>query len=78
MIELEMVDHDIETVSTMLEGSQIRDLDNGLITTFNSNDEIYSQSEIYSLKDEYTKKPMFEVKKNKKSGVDFSQSIKDK
>ena len=78
MIELEMVEHDIETVSTMLEGSQVRDLDNGLITTFNSNDEIYSQSEIYSLKDEYTKKPVFEIKKNKKSGVDFSQSIKDK
>ena len=67
MIEIEMVEHDIETVSTMLEGSQVRDLDNGLITTFNSKDEIYSQSEVYSLKDDYTKKPMFEVKKNKKN-----------
>ena len=78
MIEIEMVEHDIETVSTMLEGSQVRDLDNGLITTFNSEDEIYSQSEVYSLKDDYTKKPMFEVKKNKKNSVDFSQTIKDK
>lgn len=78
MIEVEMVEHDIETVSTMLEGSQIRDLDNGLITTFNSQNEIYSQSEVYSLKDEYTKKPVFEVKKNKKNGIDFSQTIKDK
>ena len=78
MIEIEMVEHDIETVSTMLEGSQVRDLDNGLITTFNSKDEIYSQSEVYSLKNEYTKKPIYEIKKNKKSGVDFSQSIKDK
>ena len=78
MIEVEMVEHDIETVSTMLEGSQVRDLDNGLITTFNSKDEIYSQSEVYSLKNEYTKKPVYEIKKNKKNGVDFSQSIKDK
>lgn len=78
MIEIEMVEHDIETVSTMLEGSQVRDLDNGLITTFNSNDEIYSQSEVYSLKDEYTKKPAYEIKKNKKDSVDFTQTIKDK
>lgn len=78
MIELEMVEHDIETVSTMLEGSQVRDLDNGLITTFNSNDEIYSQSEIYSLKDEYTKKPAYEIKKNKNDSIDFTQTIKDK
>ncbi len=78
MIEVEMVEHDIETISTMLEGSQVRDLDNGLITTFNSKDEIYSQSEVYSLKNEYTKKPVYEIKKNKKNGIDFSQSIKDK
>lgn len=78
MIEIEMVDHDIETISTMLEGSQLRNMDNGLITTFNDNGEIYSQSEVYSLKDEYTKKPMYEVKKNKKNSVDFSQTINDK
>ena len=78
MIELEMVEHDIETVTTMLEGSQLRDLDNGLITTFNSDGEIYSQSEVYSLKDNYTNKPMFEVKKNKNNVIDFTQTINDK
>lgn len=78
MIELEMVEHDIETVSTMLEGSQLRNMDNGLITTFNENDEPYSQAEVYSLKDEYTNRPMYEVKKNKKNSIDFSQTIKDK
>ena len=78
MIEIEMVEHDIETVSTMLEGSQLRNIDNGIITTFNDNNEIYSQSEVYTLKDEYTKKPIYEVKKNKKNSVDFSQNINDK
>lgn len=78
MIELEMVEHDIETVSTMLEGSQLRNMDNGLITTFNSKGEIYSQSEVYSLKDEYSREPIYEVKKNKNNSVDFSQTINDK
>lgn len=80
MLEIEMVEHDIETVSTMLEGSQLRNMENGLITTFNDNGDIYHQSEVYSLKDEYTKQPMYEVKKNKKNepkGIDFSQRIND-
>lgn len=78
LIEIEMVDHDIDTVSTMLEGSQLRDLDNGLVTTFNSNNEIYMQHEHYTLKDEYTGKPVYEVKKNKENSIDFSQTIDDK
>ena len=78
LIEIEMVDHDIDTVSTMLEGSQLRDLDNGLVTTFNSNNEIYMQHEHYTLKDEYTGKPVYEVKKNKENSIDFSQTIEDK
>lgn len=44
MIEVEMVNHDIESVSTMLEGKQIRNLDHALITTFNSEDGIYHQA----------------------------------
>lgn len=78
MIELEMVEHDIETISTMLEGSQMRDLDNGLITTYNDKNEIYAQHEVYSLKDDYTQTPMFEIKKNKKDVIDFTQTIDDK
>lgn len=44
MFEVELVDHDLETISTMLEGEQLRNLDNGLITTFNGNGEIYHQA----------------------------------
>ena len=77
MIEIEMVDHDIETISTMLEGSQVMDLDNGLITTFNSNDEIYAQHEVYTIKDDYTNTELKSVKKNKGNSIDFSQKIND-
>ena len=44
MMEVELVEHDAETISTMLEGDQIRNLDAGLITTFNKNGEIYHQA----------------------------------
>ena len=78
MLDIEMTTHDADTISYMLENSQLRDLDNGLVTTYNDNNEIYSQSEHFTLKDQYTGKPVFEVKQNKKNNVDFSQTIDDK
>ena len=44
MLEIEMTEHDIETVSTMLEGDQLRNLDKAIITTFNNDGGIYNQS----------------------------------
>lgn len=44
MMEIEITEHDIETLATMLEGDQIRNLDAGLITTFNENGDIYHQA----------------------------------
>lgn len=77
-LDIEMTTHDLDTLSYMLEGSQLRDLENGLITTFNDKNEIYNQSESYSLKDEFTGKPVYELKVNKNNNVDFSQTISDK
>ena len=44
MIEVEMVSHDADTISTMLEGAQIRNLDNGIITTFDEDGNVYHQA----------------------------------
>ena len=44
MMEIELVEHDIETVSTMLEGDQLRNLENNTITTFGKNGAIYHQA----------------------------------
>ena len=78
MLDIEMTTHDADTISYMLENSQLRDLDNGLVTTFNDNNEIYMQAEHFTLKDQYTGKPVYEVKHNKNNSIDFSQTIDDK
>ena len=44
MLEIEMVEHDADTISTMLEGGQVRNLDNGIITTFDENGNVYHQA----------------------------------
>jgi hypothetical protein len=73
MIELEMVEHDAETISYMLEGNQLIDKDNALITTFNNNGEIYHQSEFGVYKDEYGN-PAYEYRKTK-DNIDFNQNL---
>lgn len=78
MLDIEMVDHDADTISTMLEGSQLRDLDNGLVTTFNDDNGIYHQSEHFTLKNKETGTPVYEVKQNKMNSIDYSQTLDDK
>lgn len=78
MLDIEMTEHDMDTLSYMLEGSQLRDLDHGLITTFDENNNIYHQSEHYTLKDTTTGNPVYEVKKNKGDNIDFTQTLADK
>ena len=77
-LDIEMTTHDADTISNMLEGSQLRDLDNGLVTTYNEKNEIYAQSEHYTLKENASGNPVYEVKKNKTDSIDFSQTIDDK
>lgn len=44
MLEIEMVDNDIDTIYNLMAGDQIRDLNNGLITTFDDNGNIIHQA----------------------------------
>jgi hypothetical protein len=74
-IELELVDHDIETLSYMLEGDQANDRDNGIITTYNDNHEIYHQSDIYVLKDRLGN-PLYNIRK-KRDNIDHGQDYEN-
>lgn len=76
LIEVEMVEHDEETISVMLEGNQIRDLDHGLITTYNFDNEIYRQHEYYTIK-ESTGRNLYDVKVDKGDSIDSSQDFNE-
>lgn len=79
MLDIEMCDNDEDTLADYLVGSQLRDLDNGIVTTFGENDEeIVAQFDLYSLKTDNSSNPQYEVKKNRKNNIDFSQTISDK
>ena len=77
MIEIEMVEHDMDTLSTMLEGDQIRSLDKGLVTTYNENGEIYHQAEYYTVKSTYNTTDLYEVRKRIRDSFDNSANVNE-
>ena len=70
MLEVEMVDHDIETLSIMQEGEQVRNLRTGRVTHYNFDGEIYKQFEFSTIKDNYTRRNIAEIKVDKKGNID--------
>ena len=73
-LDIEMVENDADTIATLISGDQLRSLDEGLITTYNSSKEIFMQQEVYTLKDKTTGRPIYEVRKLR-DNIDFSQEL---
>lgn len=76
MLEVELTTHDIESIATMLEGDQIRNLDNGIITTFNNDGEMYHQAEYGHIVN--TNKSLnhdFRIKKNNNYNYSETQNL---
>lgn len=71
MLEIEMVEHDAETITYMLEGDQIRDRDHAIITTYNNDKEIYQQYDYYTIKSTLGQ-PLYDVKQ-KRETIDADQ-----
>lgn len=74
MIEVEMVQHDIETLAFAMFGNQSKSLDDGIYTIYNFNNDIYKQYNLYEIKDVYTGTPLFEVREERNS-VDFNKTF---
>lgn len=74
MLEVEMVEHDIETLAFGIFGNQTKSLEDGIYTIYNFNNDIYKQYNLYEIKDKFTGKPLFEVREERAS-IDFSKSF---
>ena len=74
MMEIEMVEHDIDTVSTMLEGDQLRNLETNTISTFTEDGGIYHQVSCGTITDPDTNKAHDFKVVNK--NIDFNEDIK--
>jgi hypothetical protein len=59
----------------MLEGEQVRNLENGRVSTYNFDGEIYKQYEYSTVKDNYHKQEIAEVKLDKTGNIDRSLDL---
>jgi hypothetical protein len=74
MIEIEMVEHDIETLAYGLFGNQTKSLEDGIYTIYNFDNDIYKQYNLYEIKDQFTGEPLFEVREER-SNIDFTKTF---
>lgn len=71
-LRIEICENDFDTLALSIDGNQIRALDNGLLTTYNEDYEVYKQWEFFTLKDNYNQNAKYEVKVQRKDNIDNS------
>jgi len=74
MVEVEMVQHDVETLAYALFGNQSKSLEDGIYTIYNFNEDIYKQYNLFEIKDKFTGQPLFEIREERAS-IDFTKNF---
>jgi hypothetical protein len=75
-IEIEMVDHDIETLAYGLFGNQSKGIQDGKYTIYNFENEIYKQFNLYEVQDEFSGEPLYEIREET-DDIDESKDFDD-
>jgi hypothetical protein len=65
MLEIEMVEYDDETLAYALYSNQTKSLEDGIYTIYNFGNQSYKQYNLYEIKDQFTGKPLYEVREQK-------------
>jgi len=76
VIEIDLVANTIDTLSDLVGGEQIKDVDNGILTYYNSDRVITRQFNIYEIKDDVDNVSLYEVKE-RRTIIDESQNFND-
>lgn len=74
VLEVEMVEHDFQTLSYALYGNQSKSMEDGIYTIYDSEKRIYKQYNLYEIKDEINKK-LFEIREDRENNIDTSKGF---
>lgn len=74
VLEVELVQNTIDTLTNYVAGEQIKDVQNGILTYFDENRVIIRQDNLYEIKDDVTNVPLFEVKEQRTT-IDETQNF---
>lgn len=76
VIEVDMVQNTIDTLTNYVAGEQIKDIDNGVLTYYDQDRVITKQFNIYEIKESVDNVPLYEVKE-KRTNIDETQNFDD-
>lgn len=74
LLEVEMVEHDTASLAIALYGNQSKSIDDGIYTIYDSNNNIYSQFNLYEIRDQFNSL-LYEIKENRGTNIDFSKNF---
>lgn len=76
VLEIEMVDHDFETLAIALYGNQTKSLTDGIYTLYDLSgaNNIYKQYDLYEVRDSFDNQ-LFEVRQDRGTNIDFSKTF---
>jgi hypothetical protein len=75
-IEVEMVEHDFDTLALGIFGNQIKSIVDGKYTIYDKENNIYKQYNLYEIQDEFTSEPLHEVREETDE-IDFNKNFND-
>jgi len=76
VIEVDMVQNTIETLTNYIAGNQLKNVNNGILTYYDENGIITKQFDIFEIKEDVGDVPLYEVKEERKN-IDESQTIEN-
>jgi len=77
LVEVEMIDSDSSTITDLLSSDQALNLDNGILTTYNINQDIVNQVEILQKKDSYTGRAIYEIRRNLRNTINRNENYQN-
>jgi hypothetical protein len=73
-IDVQMAEHDIDTLAIALYGNQTKSIEDGVYTMYDTNNNIYKQYNLFEVRDNFNEL-LYEVRQEKTTGFDFSKNF---
>jgi hypothetical protein len=74
LLEVNMVEHDIETLAYGIFGNQTKSIVDGKYTIYDEQNRIYKQYNLYEIQDQFTGEPLYEVRQEV-DNIDFTKDF---
>jgi hypothetical protein len=73
-IDIQMAEHDIDTLAIALYGNQTKSIEDGIYTLYDSAGNIYKQYNLFEIRDNFNEL-LYEVRQDRGNNIDFSKNF---